>query len=141
MPDARGSYSSVWHRFNEQENVGLVNGAAAEGKGPEHMVNGPLVSAKDVSGERLRQRLDLRKQPFKIGEGQDGQNRTEDFIFHHFVRPRDGVQNGGIQVASRFIKVAPGYDRSWINQGRESLDCVGIDYPGIVRIALGILAV
>src|SRR5262244_2458210 len=117
MADARRSDSSVWHRFNEQENVGLVNGAAAEGKRPEHMVNGPLVSAEDVSGERLRQRLDLRKQPFKIREGQDGQNWTKDFIFHHFVRPRDGVQNGGIQVASRFIKLAPKYNRGWINQG------------------------
>src|SRR5215510_10295908 len=127
MADARGSDSSVWHRFNEQENVGLVDGAAAEGKGPEHMVNGSLVSAEDVSGERLRQRLDLREQPFKIGEGQNGQNRTEDFIFHDFVRPRDGVQNRGSQVASRFIKVATGYDLAWINQGGESLHCVGID--------------
>src|SRR5262245_4378638 len=141
MPDARGSYSSVWHRLNEQENVGLVDGAAAEGEGPEHMVNGPLVSAEDVSGERLGQRLDLGEQGFKIGESQNGQNRTEDFIFHHFVRPRDGVQNGGIQVAGRFIEVAPGYDLAWINQGGESLNCVGTDYPGIVRIALGILAV
>src|SRR5215468_5682325 len=127
MSDARGSYSSVWHRFNEQENVGLVNGAAAEGKRPEHMVNDPLVSAEDVSGERLRQRLDLREQTWKVGEGQDGQNRAEDFIFHHFIRPRDGVQNSGIQVASRFIRVAPGYDRGWINQGGDPLHCVGID--------------
>src|SRR5215831_16295023 len=127
MPDARRSDSSVWHRFNEQENVGLVNGAAAEGKRPEHMVNGPLVSAEDVSGERLRHRLDLREEPFKIGKGQNGQNRTEDFIFHHFVRPRDWVQNGGIQIASRFIKVAPGNDLAWINQGGESLHCVRID--------------
>src|SRR5215467_13595699 len=119
MSDARCSYSTVGHRFNEQENVSLVNGTASERKGPEHMVNGPLVSAEDVSGERLRHRLDLREQPFKVGEGQDGQNRTEDFVFHHFVRPRDGVQNGGIQVAIRFIKVAPGYDRGWINQGGE----------------------
>src|SRR5215471_10629893 len=101
MADARRSDSSVWHRFNEQENVCLVNGATAEGKGPEHMVNGPLVSAEDVSGERLRQRLDLREQPFKIGVGQDRQNRTKDFIFHYFIRPRHGVQNGGIQVVSR----------------------------------------
>jgi hypothetical protein len=32
IPDAGASYSSVGHRFNEQENIGLIYGTPAERK-------------------------------------------------------------------------------------------------------------
>jgi len=122
VPQARGSYSSVRHGLDEQEDISLIYGAAAEGKGPQHPIDHLLISAEDITGERFGQRLDLRDQLSKVGVGEDGQKRPEDLIFHDFVGPRNRVEDGRIEITSRSVGLPAVNDLLGIDQGRKPFD-------------------
>ena len=67
IPDAGGSDPSVRHGLNEQENIGLIYGAAAERKGLQHPIDRRLISAENVAGKRCGERLYFCEQLSKVG--------------------------------------------------------------------------
>src|SRR5215472_14154467 len=122
VPQTRGSHSPVRHGLNEEKDIGLVHGAAAKGKGLQHMIYGLLVSAKYVTGEGLWQGLDLVEQLSEVGVSEDWQKRSEDFVFHDLVGPGNRVQDARVEIMRRGIGLSAIDHLLAINQRRKPFD-------------------
>jgi hypothetical protein len=131
VPDAGRSHSPVRHGLNEQEDIGLIYGSSAERKRLQHTIDRLLISAEQVAGKRFGERLDLREQLFKFGVSEDRQKRPEDFVFHDFVGPENGVEDSRVEITGLSVGLAAVNDLLGIDQGRKPFDNGRADDAGV----------
>src|SRR6267154_5328138 len=125
VADARESDSSERHGFNEQMDVHLINGAAAEGQGRKKMIDRLLVTAEEETRKGLRMLLHLTNGGIHTLIGKDWEERSKDFVLHDRIVPGNGVNVRGIDVACLRVGRAASDDFVLVDKTCETFNRLG----------------
>src|SRR5580700_9655487 len=130
---------SIWHGFDEQVNVYLIDRAPAERQAREKVIDRLLISAEQEAGKRFRMLLHLANGSVHVLVGEDWEKGAEDLVLHDRVVPSHWVDNRGIEIACIRIR-GPAYDDFLlIDQSCQTFSRLGANDAGVVvRSALGV---
>src|SRR5215472_2246298 len=121
--------------------IHLIDRASPVGKLSCEAIDGSLVFAEDEGCERMRSGRDFFERFIERLVGEDGEDRAEDLILHNGVVPSDRINDGGVKIASRWIRLSTGHYFLGVDKAGQPFYCMGIDYARIVRVRSGVASV
>src|SRR5271163_165279 len=106
---------SEGHGFDKQMNVHLIDRTSTKGQAREEVVDRLLVTAEKETGKGFWMLFHLANGRIHVFIGKDWEDRSEDFVLHDRVVPRDRIQDRGIEVARFAVGRASGHNLALIN--------------------------
>ena len=117
---------------------GVVDAAAAEGGPAEEQLPDRPVPGKQVEGQRVGLGVDKVQRLLHPVEGEDGEDRAEDFLLHHRVLGGHVVQHGGLNF-QRFRVSFPAEDHFLrVNKPHHPVEVLFVDHADIALVVQGV---
>src|SRR5215469_9853956 len=122
-------------------NIRLIDCASPVQKLSCEAIDGSLVFAEDVGCKRKRSGRDFFQRFIERLVGEVGEDRAEDLVLHNWVVPSDRINDGGVKISSRGIRLSTGDNLLGVDKAGQPFYCTSIDHARIVRVPAWIASV